>query len=161
MFKESCELDEKTFKAATRFIENLTGLGGTNLFTPLRNLFNQKPKANFRFEIEINFELISSRNLIILTDGIVQDPSRVLSLIREHISDTKVFSFGIGSDVDKDFIQALAKDSGGRSEFIGDRNSLEKQATHYIAKALLPSITDIRIDWKGYKPRYILEEEFV
>lgn len=79
----------------------------------------------------------------------------MLSLIKAHISDTKIFSFGIGMDVDKNFIQEIAKDSGGRSEFIGDRDSLEKQACHYIAKAILPSITNVTIDWKHGSTRYI------
>lgn len=48
LFRESSPLSEETFRAATKFVSILSGEGGTNLFTPLQVVFEQKKIANFR-----------------------------------------------------------------------------------------------------------------
>jgi Ca-activated chloride channel family protein len=115
-------------------------MGGTNIYDPLKSIFDTFQTGKSK----------AIKHLLILTDGAVEDSGNVLLLVSSHASDARIFSFGVGSDVSKDFIKGLARASGGRSEFIANGGKLESKANHYLKKVLIqgnPLMRDVKIDW--------------
>jgi len=71
--------------------------GGTNIVDPLNDIFNKK---NVYEKIKL------SKNIILLTDGEVDDKNECFNLIKDNCDMFKVHSIGIGKDFDEELIKS-------------------------------------------------------
>jgi hypothetical protein len=71
---------------------------GTKLFEPLQSVLEERSSS---------FGAV--RNIIIVSDGEVSDKIGVFNLAKKYSSNSKYYAIGIGSDVDKDMINTIAK----------------------------------------------------
>ena len=80
--------------------------------------------------------VISNSIFVILIHhlGIVSQPEDVISLVKENSSTHRFCTFGVGSDVDKQFTKKIAALTGGRSEFISNDTQLEQKCVYYLSK---------------------------
>jgi len=104
LFKEPKPYTEKTLKEAMKQTEKRNAdLGGTELLEPLRNILNSKTKEGY------------SRQIFLLTDGEVSNSRECIELARTQSNSTRIFTFGIGTSVDKHLVTEIAAVSNGRS----------------------------------------------
>ncbi len=98
-------------------------LGGTELFAPLRDVFASSCDPSFQ------------RVVFVITDGQVASPSQVLDLVDQYPGEVRVFTFGIGAEVDRSFISNLAAKGNGTAEFVDTKTQrLERTGGHvYIS----------------------------
>ena len=90
------EYNKENVKNTMDIIKNLKAdLGGTDISSPLKEIFNSKDYDNINL----------ARNLFILTDGEVDNREECLGLINTHSDKFKVHAIGIGSSFDKKLIQ--------------------------------------------------------
>ena len=90
------EYNKENIKTSINIIEYLSAdLGGTNIYEPLKNIFDSKDYDNINLP----------RNIFLLTDGAVDNENEVLNLIEENNSKFTIFSIGIGEDFDEDLIK--------------------------------------------------------
>lgn len=90
--------------------------GGTNIYGPMDSAFNLKMPGGFK------------KRIFMLTDGQVSNKPAILQLIVDKCSkadDTKVFSFGMGTNCDRDLITQSAKDGKGKSYFVFNDDTVE------------------------------------
>jgi Ca-activated chloride channel homolog len=96
-------------------IDGITAGGGTRIY----------PALNAAFQA-IRAEPATRKHIILLTDG-VSPPGDLPELEKEaaaaHIS---ISCIGIGDDVDKDFLEEIARNTKGRSYFIEDPKKIEQ-----------------------------------
>ena len=70
----------------------------------LKIRWNKNRKINTPYN-EINLR----KNIILLTDGQIENEEETLNLIKENNSKFRIFSFGIGYDFDEDLIKKSGK----------------------------------------------------
>jgi len=121
------EYNKENVKSTMDKIKNLTAeLGGTNIFTPLKYIFN-----NIQYN-EINL----GKNLFILTDGEVEKRDKCLGLISENFQNFKVHSIGIGDSFDKKFILNAGLKGKGSYHFVNNISDISSVIIHSLSKCL-------------------------
>lgn len=106
----SVSANADNIKRAIHLIDHETGGGGTELLPALR-------KA-----MAIPFQEEFARSLVILTDGYVSVEREAFELIRSSLNKANVFSFGIGTSVNRYLIEGLARAGMGES-FVATKES--------------------------------------
>ena len=126
--------------AAIRFLSNGQGGGGTRLINALQTAY-QLPRMDPG----------SARSMVIITDGYVSVEKEAFQLIKEHLDEANVFTFGIGSSVNRYLLEGMAKVAQSES-FIATTHSeasrVAKEFKEYIATPLL---TQIQLKAKGFE----------
>ncbi|MDF1562853.1 MAG: VIT domain-containing protein [Deltaproteobacteria bacterium] len=88
--------------AATALVDQRMGGGGTRLMDGLRTAY-AAPRPHEGL----------SRSVIVVTDGYVMVESQAFKWVREHLDEANVFSFGIGTSVNRALIEGLARAGQG------------------------------------------------
>lgn len=88
--------------------------------------------------------------VFLLTDGQVDEPQKVIDLIREKVNarqkenvDLRVFTFGIGNDCDKKLVKESAEVGRGINYLVEDSRNMELLKTKIIdalLKAMEPAL---------------------
>eukprot|EP00727_Mastigamoeba_balamuthi_P000601 m51a1_g10538 hypothetical protein (749) ;mRNA; r:2902-5885 len=138
LFDKSVEYGDKSLETAAEHVRKMDGdMGGTDVLSPLTSLYGSPPLEGF------------SRQIFLLTDGQVENADRCIDVVRAHANTTRVFTFGIGSGVDRKLVYGIAKAGEGQCELISESNSMSQKVLKQLARALKPAITDVKLDWGG------------
>jgi len=128
--------------SAIRHIENQRGGGGTKLRAALEKSFTIPKDEAF------------SRSVIIVTDGYIPAERDVFALIENNLNHTNLFSFGIGSSVNRYLIEGMAKagaGAGAGEPFIvtspKEADTISEKFRRYISS---PVLTNIRVACDGF-----------
>lgn len=134
--KESSKYSEEKIDNAIKEIQRFQAdLGGTELFDPLRELFNSRHIKNY------------PRNVFVLTDGAISNTNKVLELIAKYNDDGRVYMIGIGNGCSRELIIEGAKAGKGRHEFIGDGEDMNAKILGLLQDSLTPFLTDIKLEY--------------
>ncbi|XP_044144643.1 von Willebrand factor A domain-containing protein 5B2 isoform X2 [Bufo gargarizans] len=87
------------------------------------------------------------RQVFIITDTGFTHSSRILELLRRHARTTRVFGFGLGSNVNPNILEKAAKLTRGTVELLSEGQRLQPKLVKSLKKALEPALSDITIDW--------------
>ena len=124
------------------FVKNLRPNGGTNINDALRAAIRQfnggdRPKM-----------------LVFMTDGLPTvsetNPEKIIANVaesRKSIEDLRLFTFGVGYDVNTFLLDKLAAQTGGAADYVEPKEDLEIKVSNFFAKVSSPVLTDIDIDW--------------
>lgn len=144
-------VDEK--KNAEYFIENLRASGGTNIDAALRSAFHFMSAADNR-----------PANIVFLTDGLPTEGETGIKNILQHIEDEKkdfvrIFSFGVGYDVNTFLLDKLTRDSHGNVKYVKPGENINQEVSNFFAKISDPVLTNPRINFRnlGVNDFYPLE----
>jgi hypothetical protein len=102
---------------------------------PLRSIFKQPADPKY------------PRQLFLLTDGEVSDPSSCIQACKSASDSTRVFCFGIGSGASRKLVEGMAKAGGGEFEMIGDSERIDDKVLKQLGMALVPAITNVVVEW--------------
>lgn len=133
------ESNAQNIEAAIRFLSEGQGGGGTQLLNALHAAYKLPRK-----------DATSARSMVIITDGYVSVEKEAFELIKQNLDQANVFTFGIGSSVNRYLIEGMAKVSSSESFIattLNEARSVAKQFQEYIATPLL---TQIKIESKGF-----------
>lgn len=133
------ETNEQNIEAAIRFLSEGQGGGGTQLLSALNEAYRLPRK-----------DISSARSMVVITDGYVSIEKEVFELIKNNLDQANVFTFGIGSSVNRYLIEGMAKVSNSES-FIAtsteEAYGVAKKFQEYIATPLL---TQVKIESRGF-----------
>jgi Ca-activated chloride channel family protein len=124
---------------AIRIIDHQQGGGGTQLLDAM-----QKGFALPRDEAY-------SRTMIVVTDGYIGAESEVFEEIQSNLNHTNVFSFGIGSGVNRYLIEGMAKAGLGEPFVVTkpqEASAAAQKFRHYIQS---PVLTNIKVNYSGFE----------
>ncbi|HXK57395.1 MAG TPA: VIT domain-containing protein, partial [Gammaproteobacteria bacterium] len=122
---------------AEAMMNNQRGGGGTELYTALQRAFAMGGDEN------------ASRSIVLVTDGYISAEARLFKLVDEQLQRNNLFTFGIGTSVNRFLIEGLAR--AGRAEaFVvtsaADAAQKSQQFNKYIST---PALTNIRVHAEG------------
>jgi Ca-activated chloride channel family protein len=89
------------------------------------------------------------RFVCFLTDGYIGNESEILGEIHHRLGASRIFSFGIGSSVNRYLIDHMAKTGRGAVAYLGLKDSAAQIMEDFFGRISHPALTDLQIDWGG------------
>lgn len=123
---------------ALRFIDAQQGGGGTELLPALERALRLTSSTGL------------SRSFIVVTDGYIAQDKDALELVRKRLSDANVFSFGIGSSVNRFLIEGIAKAGAGEPFVVTEPSEAPAAAARFRDYVRAPVLTDIAVRFEGF-----------
>jgi Ca-activated chloride channel family protein len=126
------------------FVKALRPVGGTNI--------NQSLLAALRQFIDS--DSARPKMLVFMTDGLpTVDETNVNRIVDNVHKATKpgvrLFTFGVGYDVNTTLLDKLAADNGGVADYVEPKEDLEVKVSNFFSKVNYPVLTDLQLDMGG------------
>ncbi len=135
----SLQANQQNIAAAIHLLEQQRGSGGTELLPAVKQAMAIPRAANV------------SRSIVLVTDGFISGEQGVLDYIRENLNQCNVFSFGIGSSVNRYLIEGVAKAGMGEPFVVIDQSEAAAMAEKFREYIQTPVLTDIKIQSVGFE----------
>jgi Ca-activated chloride channel family protein len=139
MASSSVPANAQNIRRAIRIIEREQGGGGTELLDAMQKGFSLPRDETY------------SRTMIVVTDGYIGAESEVFEEIQSNLNRTNVFSFGIGSGVNRYLIEGMAKAGLGEPFVVTkpqEASAAARKFRHYIQS---PVLTNINVNYSGFE----------
>jgi len=135
----SLPADEISLQKARDLIDRQQGGGGTELLAALKKSLALPAAENV------------SRSVVLISDGYISAEREVFDYIRDHLDQANIFSFGIGSSVNRYLIEGVAR--AGRGEpFIATKHGEAFQVAQSFLKYISqPVLTGIQVDFDEFE----------
>jgi Ca-activated chloride channel family protein len=92
-----------------------------------------------------------SRSIVLVTDGYISGEAGVFDYIREHLGQSNVFAFGIGSGVNRYLIEGVARAGMGEPFVVTEESEASAVAARFRDYIQTPVLTDIKIHVNGFE----------
>lgn len=92
----------------------------------------------------------SSRSFVVVTDGLIAAEKECFDTIREHLDEANVFTFGIGSSVNRYLIEGLARIGRGEPFVVLDGAAAPKMAARFRQYVSAPVFTGVKVKFDGF-----------
>ncbi|MCQ2820736.1 MAG: VIT and VWA domain-containing protein, partial [archaeon] len=113
-------------------------LGGTDIYEPLKEIYCYSEYAYKDIPLP--------KNIILLTDGEINDRTKTLNLIENNSKDFYVYSIGIGSSFDKNLIENAGRVGRGGFNFVKEVKNLDEIVIKQIEKCVENFNVGLKID---------------
>ena len=124
--------------AARAWVNGLVADGGTNIAGALDAALGQSVSQE-RLPI-----------VVFVTDGVPtvgeQQPDRIATMAGAHIGRTRMFTFGVGTDVNTYLLDRLAQEGRGTAQYVAPEASVEQAIGTLMNKVRHPALTNLRIE---------------
>ncbi len=138
--------DEKGRQRGAAFVKALKPVGGTNI--------NQSLLASLRQFGEGDRD--RPKILVFMTDGLpTVDETNVTKIVdnvrKASKPGVRLFTFGVGYDVNTALLDKLAAENGGTADYVEPKEDLEVKVSNFFTKVNYPVLTDLQLDMGGAK----------
>ncbi|MEM7430755.1 MAG: VIT and VWA domain-containing protein [Pseudomonadota bacterium] len=82
-----------------------------------------------------------------MTDGYIGNEFEILGAISQHIGDSRIFSFGIGSSTNRFLLERMAVAGRGAAAFLGPMDSGYDLMSAFFNRISHPALRDVAVDW--------------
>ncbi|XP_077071730.1 protein mono-ADP-ribosyltransferase PARP4 isoform X2 [Siphateles boraxobius] len=140
-FPAPVPLDEAS-EPARKFIMSCSGAGGgTELWRPLQSLSLLSPCRGVR-------------NILLLSDGHVQNQPLTLQLVRENSCHTRLFTCGLSLTANRHMLRALAQAGGGTCEFFDTKmkHTWAEKVRAQVQRMESPGCRSVAVKWQQFNP---------
>lgn len=142
LFDSPTSATEKARRKGVSFARGLEAAGGTAISSALDRALDQEVPEEF------------VHHVIFVTDGIPTigktNPDTILKDVRSEVGgSTRIFSFGVGYDVNTKLTDGLARDGRGHSDYVKPGENLEDAVSALYTRISSPVLTDVEIDFGG------------
>jgi len=141
LFGKLSEADSEHRKRASNFIADLKPIGGTAIADALQTAFKARTEKSERPFV-----------IIFLTDGLptvgTRNPGEILADIKKA-GDARIFSFGIGSDVNTQLLDQIAEGTRAFSQYVLENEDLEVRVSNFYTRIKEPVLTNVRLEFGG------------
>jgi Ca-activated chloride channel family protein len=126
-------------KKGDDFVKSLRPTGGTNINDSLIAAFKQFDSSD------------RPKLLVFMTDGLPTVSETKIPRIMDNVKKAskegiRLFTFGVGYDVNTELLDKLAADNSGVSDYVEPKEDLEIRVSNFFAKVNYPVLTDIALD---------------
>ncbi|MCK4236898.1 MAG: VWA domain-containing protein, partial [Candidatus Krumholzibacteria bacterium] len=142
----------KMIDLALDFVDTIDARGGTNIDEALRKALSAAESPG------------APRMIIFLTDGAptvgeTDDDDILKNVKKRNSKDARIFSFGVGYDVNTYLLDNLSLGNGGMAEYIKPEESIELKVTSFFSKVSDPIMTDISLEFDRVRIRDLYPTE--
>src|SRR5438309_2618959 len=138
LFRELVPADSDHRKRANGFIDDFKPIGGTAIADALQSALKIRPDKSDRPFV-----------VIFLTDGLptvgARTPDEIVANIKKA-SGVRIFSFGIGSDVNTELLDQIAEDTRAFSQYVLANEDLELKVSNFYTRIKEPALTNLKLD---------------
>ena len=89
------------------------------------------------------------RIVAFLTDGYIGNEDQILASVGEHLGDSRVFCFGVGSAVNRYLLEEIAGIGRGTAQFVRPDEDTIAAVDAFERRIDAPVLTDVSVDWGG------------
>jgi Ca-activated chloride channel family protein len=136
--QKSLPATPENVKAALDVLGRERGGGGTELLPALERALSLASEPGF------------SRTFVVVTDGYIEADTAAIDFVRGHLGEANVFSFGIGSSVNRFLIEGLAKAGQGEPFVVTDAKEADRAAGRFLDYVSAPVLTSVRVTYDGF-----------
>lgn len=137
---EPLSCSKENIQKGLNFLTNVRGGGGTRLLNALKNAY-ALPRM----------DKTSARSMVVITDGYVSVERKAFEMIEQNLGQANVFTFGIGSSVNRYILEGMAKVSNSESFIVTDMSKAHEAAEKFRNYIKSPLLTQIRIKAEGFE----------
>lgn len=121
------------------YLNGFDGAGGTNMIEGIKAAldFPRDPKRR--------------RVVLFMTDGYIGNETEIFNAVRQRLGETRLFSFGVGSSVNRYLLDGMAKEGRGFVQYVRPDQDTEKAVSWFYKRIRNPLLMDIKLDWGGLK----------
>ncbi|GAB4276336.1 MAG: hypothetical protein Fur0025_01350 [Oscillatoriaceae cyanobacterium] len=124
---------------ALNYISNLDANGGTELLNGINTVMNFPPAPEGRL-----------RSIVLLTDGLIGNDEEIIGMIQRNLKPgNRLYSFGVGSSVNRFLIDRIAEVGRGISYTVLDSEPIDEVTAKFFSQINNPVLTNIEISWEG------------
>lgn len=91
-----------------------------------------------------------ARSFVVVTDGYVSVEKEAFDLVRNNLNNANVFSFGIGSSVNRHLMEGLARAGQGEAFIITDSSQADTEAQRFRRYIESPVWTHLKLKIEGF-----------
>ncbi|MEO8074631.1 MAG: VIT and VWA domain-containing protein, partial [Acidobacteriota bacterium] len=136
LFDQPVFATQANLEKAQVFLESRQGNGGTEMMTAIKAALDPSDATDHL------------RIVCFMTDGAVGNDTKIIAEVQKH-KNARVFSFGIGSSVNRFLLDKIAEEGNGEAEYVSLDDDGSKAAKKFYERVRTPLLTDISIDWNG------------
>ena len=133
----------ENIRAAERYLDQLEAQGSTNISGALDEALSSSVQSG-RLPI-----------VLFLTDGQPtvgeRDPSVIASSVAKQRGSRRLFTFGVGADLNVSLIEELALEGRGTASFVRPEESVERAVGIVASRLTSPLVTDVRVRADGVR----------
>jgi len=139
LFNQLTEATRANRDRATAFINDLKPIGGTAIYDALRKVLSARPDKTDRPYL-----------IVFLTDGQPTvgetDPDKIVAAVGQAGgSNTRVFCFGIGHDVNTHLLDRITETTHATSAYVLPEEDLEVKVSNFFAKIKEPVLANVKL----------------
>jgi Ca-activated chloride channel family protein len=131
-------------EGALNYVRNLDAMGGTNISEAMEiaiNALNKSDSGNSRF-------------IVFVTDGkptagLTEADDILKAVNAKNSNGIRIFSFGIGDQLNAELIDSLAEQNGGVSDYVSEDEDLEIKISSLFSKLTHPVLTDVGLQFNN------------
>ncbi|MFT3698254.1 MAG: VIT and VWA domain-containing protein [Kofleriaceae bacterium] len=136
--KKSVPATPEEIQKAMAFVDKQNGGGGTELLPAMQHAM-QLPKTDN-----------ASRSFVVVTDGFIAEEPKVFEQIRDHLGEANVWSFGIGTSVNRHLMDGIAKAGQGEAFTILGPDQAKSAAVKFRDYVETPVLTNVKLTVDGF-----------
>jgi len=129
----------ENIREGLRYVDSLDSGGGTMMIEGIKAALDYPHDAR-------RLRLVS-----FMTDGYIGNEAEILAAIEPRLGRARIFSFGVGSSVNRYLLDRMAKMGNGAVAYIGLDENPDDAVDAFYDRICHPALTDISIDWGGLK----------
>lgn len=133
------QANQQNINLAQDLLTKQRGSGGTELLPALEQAMGLAREPNV------------SRSIVLITDGYISGEEGAFDYIRQNLDRCNVFSFGIGSSVNRYLIEGVAKAGMGEPFIVTDQSEAAAMAEKLREYIQAPVLTDIKFKTEGFE----------
>ncbi|MCP4806435.1 MAG: VWA domain-containing protein [Proteobacteria bacterium] len=119
------------------FVDGMNGMGGTHMM------------AGIEASLDYPYDPERQRIVCFMTDGYIGNESQILAAIEDKLGPTRLFSFGIGSSVNRYLLDEMSDIGRGHVTYVLLNESPEGKVEEFYDRIARPVLTDITLDFHG------------
>jgi Ca-activated chloride channel family protein len=136
LFPSPVPATKENLQKAQNFLRSRKGSGGTEMMKAIKAALDPSDAQDHL------------RIVCFMTDGYVGNDMEIVGEIQKH-PNARVFSFGIGSSVNRFLLDKMAETGRGEAEYVTLTDDGSAAARRFHERIRNPLFTDITVDWNG------------
>jgi Ca-activated chloride channel family protein len=142
LFDRLVEANHSNRDKANDFVKVLKPIGATAIDDALKKALSLQREHNDRPFV-----------VVFLTDGQptigITDPGQIVSHVKKKSNGTRIFSFGIGTDVNTHLLDSIAEETRAFNQYVLPEEDLEVKVSSFFSKIKETVLTDPELKFAG------------